>query len=86
MDNEKFQELILQQLQALINGQKEIRKDITKLETRIENEVMNKLGAFFDAREVQNDRFDRICEAIDAISTDTRYLVARVAKLERLAK
>jgi len=67
MENEKFQELVLQQLQSLAEGQKELRTDITKigsrmdrLEIRMENEIIDKLKALFDDREVQDSRFDRI--------------------------
>jgi exonuclease VII large subunit len=38
MDNEKFQELVLQQLQTLAENQKEMRTDVTRLDTRMENE------------------------------------------------
>ena len=100
MDNEKFQELVLQQLQdlaagqkQLTDGQKDICKDLTKLETsmgslekgqlrletRMENEVIDKIRALFDTWQVHEDK-------LDDISTDTRYLVARVAKLEKTAR
>jgi chromosome segregation ATPase len=48
MSNEEFQSLVLQQLKSLSDGQKEMRLDITELqqqfESRIENDVMNKLN------------------------------------------
>jgi len=57
-----------------------------KLELRMENEVIEKIRALFDDREAQNERFGRIANTLDDISTDVRYLVARVVKLEKLAK
>ncbi len=74
MDNEKFQELVVQQLQKLSEGQSRIesRMDkleskvdkleskVDKLELRMENEVIDKIRILFDAREAQNQRLDRI--------------------------
>ena len=128
MDNKKFQELVLQQLNMLttdIKGikstvsklevdtenlttdmkdikstvsklevdtenlttdMKDIKSTVSKLEVDIENKVIEKIRALFDDREVQNERLDRIEDKLDKISTDTSYLVARVARLENLAK
>ncbi|MBM7855054.1 chromosome segregation ATPase [Desulfohalotomaculum tongense] len=163
MDNNKFQELVLQQLQALIEGQKETRNDLTKLETRIEavetsiksvetrieavetrieavetgmrsmetrieaveagmksvetrieavetgmksmetrieaveknqlrlesrieNQVIEKIRGLYDDREIQNVRFERIESKLDNVEINTGYLVAKVARLETLAK
>ncbi|NPV54900.1 MAG: hypothetical protein HPY71_15530 [Firmicutes bacterium] len=63
-----------------------VEKGQLRLEARLETEVIDKVRALFDDREVQNDRLDRIESKLDDISTDTRYLVARVAKLEKSAK
>ncbi len=74
VDNEKFQELVVQQLQKLSEGQSRIesRMDkleskvdkleskVDKLELRMENEVIDKIRILFDAREAQNQRLDRI--------------------------
>lgn len=51
----------------------------------MENEVI-KIHALFDVREVHEDNFKQITEKFDSIEIDTGYLVARVARLERLAK
>ena len=100
MSNEEFQVMVLQQLKgltegqnaiiaeqkALAEGQKEIRKDLARLEYRMEHEVIDKIRALFDARAVHEDYFKRINARLDNIEIDTRYLVARVTRLEQLAK
>lgn len=85
-DNEKFQVLVLEQLKALTEGQVKLEATLLKLETNIENEVIDKIRGLYDDREVQNERFDRIEEKLGSIEVDTGYLVAKVAKLERIAK
>ena len=67
MTNEQFQELMINQLKILIDEVKEIKTSQLKLETCIENEVIDKIRVLFDAREVQNDRFDRIDNKLDDI-------------------
>jgi len=100
ISNEEFQVMALQQLKdltegqktlfaeqkALAEGQKEIRKDLARLEYRMEHEVINKIRALFDACEAHEDYFKRIFARLDNIEIDTRYLVARVTRLEQLAK
>ncbi|TDA70527.1 MAG: hypothetical protein D9V47_00830 [Clostridia bacterium] len=135
MEGEKFQELVLEQLKVLAEGQEELaskvasmdgrlgnvergtielqhgqqamRQDITELqrgqqamqqdiielqrgqrriETRMENEIIEKIGALFDDREVQNDRLDRIESKLEDISADVRYLVTKVALVEKMVK
>jgi len=65
---------------------KEIRKGLVRLENRVENEVIEKIRALFDARADHEDKFKRIDKRLDSIENDTAYLVARVASIERLAK
>lgn len=128
MDTGKFQELVLQQLEALNEGQKAlfegqkqlenrmsnveksqqqlesrigniekgqlrletrmeaVEKNQLRLESRIESEVVEKIRGLYDNREVQNERFERIENKISSIEKDTGYLVAKVARLESLAK
>ncbi len=64
----------------------DLKKDHLRLETRMENEVIDKLRALFDNREVQNDRFDRIECKLDDIATDTGYLATKVLQLRQLVK
>ena len=78
-----------------------------RLETKVENEVADKIRALFDDREIENERFDHlekrfdflehrfdrlegrfdlVINKLEDITTDVRYLVNRVDKLEKLAK
>lgn len=98
MDNEKFQELVLKQLQGLIEGQKEleqgqkslikeqkgIRKDLTKLETRMENEVIDKIRALFDDRSVNQDYFASIKDSLARIEDRVDFLARQ--NVEHLSK
>ncbi|MDK2889226.1 MAG: hypothetical protein PWP72_2104 [Thermoanaerobacter sp.] len=63
---------------------------VDKLELRLENEVIDKVRALFDGFALRGDQIERLQkhldERLDSIETDTRYLVARVARLEKLAK
>ena len=102
MDNEKFQELVLQQFQGLAGelkaltegqqkldskvdkletrignieeGQNEMKSDIAelnkgqlRLETRMENEVIEKIRGLYEFREVQTEVNERILAALDRI-------------------
>lgn len=63
-----------------------IEKGQLRLEARIEGQVMDKISALFDDREVQNDRFERMESKIDAVFADTRYLVTRIARLGEVTR
>lgn len=63
-----------------------VEKNQARLELRIENEVIEKIRALFDDREVQNNRFDIIENKLEGVSLDLRYLVTRVIRLEQVAK
>ncbi|GAB6156831.1 hypothetical protein JCM39194_00310 [Desulfotomaculum varum] len=78
--------MVIRQLQALTEGQAKLEANLLKLETKIENQVIEKLRGLYDDREMQNDRLDRIERRLDKIEADTSYLVVRVAKLESIAK
>ncbi len=114
MENERFQELVLKQLQVLTEGQsrlelrldsvdsrlgqvesrldsvdsrpENVEKGQLKIETRLENEVIEKIRALFDDREVQNAKLEQIIAREDNISADINYLVSRVVRLEKMAK
>lgn len=74
---EKILNLILTELQSLKEGQsrmenrignlevevKEINASQLRLETRIENEVVDKIRALFDDRQVHLDYFASICNS-----------------------
>ena len=57
-----------------------------RLESRMESEVIDKIKALFDDREVQNERLDRIESKLDLVTSDTGYLMSKVVRLEALAK
>jgi len=90
---EKGQQALVNRQQALEMGQQELKQGqgrleskIDKLELRMENEVIEKIHALFDAREVTNDNFVKIMEKLDSIEIDTGYLVSRVSRLEKMVK
>lgn len=91
MDNEKFQELVLKQLTALTVGQESltekvdhIENRIDKLEIRMENAVIDKVRALFDAREVQNDINERIINALGRIEAKVDVLQMETASIRRV--
>ena len=97
MDDEKFQEIVLRQFQAIADelkdlkdGQQRLETKVDKLELRIENEVINKVSALFDGYTLRGDQIDNLQkhldQRMDSIDIDTGYLVSRVARLEKLAK
>ncbi len=91
------QQELRQGYQVLEQGQQELKTSIQKveskvdkLELRMEEEVFNKIGALFNGYSLRGDQIERLQqhldERLDSIETDTRYLVARVDRLEKLAK
>lgn len=97
MTNEDFQALILQQLKVLTEGQSRIESRMDKLETKVdkldlrtENEVIDKVRVLFDGYTLRGDQIEylqkHLDQRLDSIEVDTGYLVARVARLEKLAK
>jgi len=86
MDNEKFQELVLEKLNMLTDEVKGVKSTVSKFEIRIENEVIEKIRGLYDDREVQNNRFDRIESKLDDISTDVGYIAAKIAGFGKLAR
>lgn len=75
-----------QVIHSLAEGYNRLEAKVDKLELLMENEVLDKIRALFDDREIQNDRFDRIEKKLDSLSTDVSYLVSNIAKLKMLAK
>lgn len=66
-DNEKFQALVLQQFQALTGEIQGLKSDIKelntnqlKLETKIENDVVEQLGGLWEDRQVHLDYYHEI--------------------------
>lgn len=104
MDNEKFQELVLQQfdkvfeklgsvdnrLDSMESRMESVKKGQLRLESRMESEVINKIGALFDGHSLRGEQIENLKkhfdERFDSIEIDTGYLVSRVARLEKAAK
>lgn len=100
MDNEKFQELVLQQLGALASDVAGLKQDIvgvkddiqdlksavTKIEVRIENEVIEKIRALYDARSVQGDINTRIIDTLDRIEAKLDVLQMETAHIRRVRR
>lgn len=91
MDNDRFQELVLQQLSVLTEGQKELTtrfdklgNKIDKLELRIENEVIDKIRGLYDAREIQNDVNERIIYSLNRIEAKLDVLQMETASVRRV--
>lgn len=82
------------------HGQQELKKEMgslsnrvgnleagqQRIESRLENEVIDKIRALFDAREVQNDVNAKILDKLEDIEINTNYLVAKVSQLKKIAK
>lgn len=94
---EQGQQELRQSVRALEQGQQELKTSVYRVETRVEklelrleNEVINKIGALFNGYSLRGDQIERLQkhldERLDRIESDTRYLVTRVARLEQLVK
>ncbi|RJQ30396.1 MAG: hypothetical protein C4589_03545, partial [Peptococcaceae bacterium] len=83
---EKGQQTLEKGQQTLEKGQQALEKGQLNIEIRLENEVIEKIRALFDGWQAHEEKFARIINTLDDISIDVRYLVARVVKLEKLAK
>ena len=96
MENEKFQELVLEHLAKLTQDNTEIKQDIQEvnqhLETAessiilIENDHGEKIQALFDAREVQFDANERIFDALNRIEGKLDRLNLKVSSHDTLLK
>lgn len=80
------QQLIIKTLQMHSVQLEDLQKGQSRLETRIENEIIEKLRGLYDDREVQNDRFDRIESKLDDMATDISYIAAKIAGFRKLAR
>ena len=52
------------------------------LETRMENDVIDKIRALYDAREVQNDNAERIFRELSDINNNLDYALLKLVKHE----
>ncbi|HEX3047279.1 MAG TPA: hypothetical protein VHY08_21170 [Bacillota bacterium] len=89
MENEKFQELVLDHLVRLTQDNTEIKNRLEKVEAaviRIENDHGDKLQALFDAREVQIDVNERISDALNRIEGKVDRLTLKVSAHDAVLK
>jgi len=66
-----------------------VEKSQLKLESRLENEVIEKIRILFDAWQVHEEKIQLLPylnNTVERILIDTSYLVTRVTKLEKLAR
>ena len=77
----------LEEGQARMEGRMDrLETKLDKLEVRIENEVIDKIRVLFDADKLREEKLNQVIERLDTIEIDTGYLVARVSRLEKVAK
>ncbi|MBO8138287.1 MAG: hypothetical protein H0Z40_09175 [Desulfotomaculum sp.] len=84
---------ILKMLETLTNDVAGIKSDVAELkrgqqriETRIKNELVDKVRALFDAREVQGDINTKILDKLEDIEINTNYTAAKVSRLKQVVK
>lgn len=72
MDNEKIFEFMTKMYNEMQEGFKDVKSEIaenrnaiTKLETKIENEIADKIRGLYDNREVVNNKLDIADEKLD---------------------
>ncbi len=91
MENEKFQELVLDHLVKLSQANTEIKQNIQTIDERlgkvesavirIENDHGDKLQALFDAREAQIDVNERIFDALNRIEGKVDRLALKFPRM-----
>jgi response regulator RpfG family c-di-GMP phosphodiesterase len=74
MENDRFQDLVLEHLARLTQemtgvkqGQQELTNKVDKLEARFENEVIDKIKTLFEARWADREILERVEKRVDAI-------------------
>ncbi|MCL6557698.1 MAG: hypothetical protein K6U74_02630 [Firmicutes bacterium] len=67
MTNEEFQNLVIQQFNKINERIDSLERGQLRLETRIENEVIEKIRGLYDFRETQNDVNNRVLTALERI-------------------
>jgi hypothetical protein len=86
MDNEKFQELVLQQLAALTEGQRQFEERLAKLEntvTRIEYDHGKILGALLDGYKQNTEILDRHTVQLDRIESKIESHDIQISVLDK---
>lgn len=90
-DVEKGQQELRQDAQELRQGQQELRQGLSKLENRVdkleirlENEVIGKINALFDEREVQKDINQQMFNTLRRIEAKIDVLQMETAHIRRV--
>jgi hypothetical protein len=89
MENDRFQGLVLEYLANLTQEITELKKEVGQIKAsviRIENDHGGKLGVLFDARDVQIDVNERICDTLIRFEDDIERLNLKVNSSEALLK
>ncbi|MDH7578046.1 MAG: hypothetical protein QHH75_09560 [Bacillota bacterium] len=107
LDNDRFQELVLEQLKNLAEGQSQLQlqvtgatsrldgiekqlngleQDVKRMEIRMENEIIDKIRALYDARSVQEDVNNRIINTLDRIEAKLDVLQMETAHIRRIRR
>ena len=73
-----------QDMRGLKQDVGELKTSMVKIESRIENEVIEKIRALFDAREVQQDVNQRVISTLDRIEAKIDVLQLETAHIRRL--
>ena len=60
------------------------KEDVVKIETKIENEVIDKVRALFDNREVQAEINDKLQSTLNRIETKIDVLQMETAHIRRI--
>ena len=66
--------------EELQDTKKELKADILAIETKIENEVSDKVRALYDHREIVNSKLDEIDEKVDKLHLDINNLTLKVVQ------
>ncbi|MEW6173066.1 MAG: hypothetical protein AB1510_08385 [Bacillota bacterium] len=74
---EKGQEALQKGQDELRQGQQDLQNQVTKMEVRIENEVIDKIRALFDARQVHLDYFESLRDAMTRVEDNIGFLMRR---------
>ncbi|MBF7082644.1 hypothetical protein IT084_06595 [Desulfallas sp. Bu1-1] len=83
---EKSQDALATEVMAVKADVSEVKSTLVKFES----DITPKIGALFDGYSLRGDQIENLQKHLDerlnSIEIDTGYLVARVARLEKLAK
>lgn len=77
------QQALQNDIKELQVGQQGMNNRLNKLEIRIENEVIDKIRALFDARSVQEDVNNRIFSTLERIETKIDVIQLETAHVRR---